>query len=233
LVRTSTPRRIRESGSSEGAGFRNVVLPDAMRRESRNLGQDDRCNPAVLPETAKTANRKELAVERAAKKEAVDTLKGTFQSTGVAIVAHYSGLTVAQMQTLRKQMKQAGASVKVSKNRLAKIALEGTDVASIGSLLKGPTVIATSNDPVAAPKVAIEFAKTNEKFVILGGAMGTTILNPDAVKALASLPSLDELRAKILGLLVAPATKIAQLSTAPAAKLARVVQAYASKSEAA
>jgi large subunit ribosomal protein L10 len=122
---------------------------------------------------------------------------------------------------------------KVSKNRLAKIALEGTDVVSIGSLLKGPTVIATSNDPVAAPKVAIEFAKTNEKFVILGGAMGTTVLNPDAVKALASLPSLDELRAKILGLLVAPATKIAQLSTAPAAKLARVVQAYASKGEAA
>lgn len=181
----------------------------------------------------RTANRKELAVERAAKKEAVETLNGVFKTTGVAVVAHYSGLTVAQMSTLRTQMKAAGASVKVSKNRLAKIALEGTDVVSIGSLLKGPTVIATSNDPVAAPKVAIEFAKTNEKFVILGGAMGTTVLNPDAVKALASLPSLDELRAKILGLLVAPATKIAQLSTAPAAKLARVVQAYASKGEAA
>ncbi len=181
----------------------------------------------------RTANRKELAVERAAKKEAVETLNGVFKTTGVAVVAHYSGLTVAQMQTLRTQMKQAGASVKVSKNRLAKIALEGTDVVSIGSLLKGPTVIATSNDPVAAPKVAIEFAKTNDKFVILGGAMGTTVLNPDAVKALASLPSLDELRGKIVGLLVAPATKIAQLSTAPAAKLARVVQAYASKGEAA
>ncbi len=180
-----------------------------------------------------TANRKELAVERAAKKEAVETLNGVFKTTGVAVVAHYSGLTVAQMSNLRTQMKQAGASVKVSKNRLAKIALEGTDVVSIGSLLKGPTVIATSNDPVAAPKVAVEFAKANEKFVILGGAMGTTVLNPDAVKALASLPSLDELRAKIVGLLVAPATKIAQLSTAPAAKLARVVQAYASKSEAA
>jgi large subunit ribosomal protein L10 len=181
----------------------------------------------------RTANRKELAVERAAKKEAVEALKGTFESTGVAVVAHYSGLTVAQMQTLRTQMKQAGASVKVSKNRLAKIALEGTDVVSIGSLLKGPTVIATSNDPVAAPKVAIEFAKTNDKFVILGGAMGTTVLNPDAVKALASLPSLDELRGKIVGLLVAPATKLAQLANAPAAKVARVVQAYASKGEAA
>ncbi len=172
-------------------------------------------------------------MERAAKKQAIDDLNGVFKDTSVAIVAHYSGLTVAQMQVLRKQMKQAGAAVKVSKNRLAKIALEGTDVVSIGSLLKGPTVIATSNDPVAAPKVAVEFAKTNEQFVILGGAMGKTVLNPDGVKALASLPSLDELRAKIVGLLVAPATKLAQLTNAPAAKLARVVQAYASKGEAA
>jgi len=122
-------------------------------------------------------------VERAAKKEAVEELRTVFKATGVAIVAHYSGLTVSQMQTLRKQMKQAGAAVKVSKNRLAKIALEGTDVAAIGPLLKGPTVIATSNDPVAAPKVAIEFAKTNERFVILGGSMGKTVLNVDGVKA--------------------------------------------------
>lgn len=172
-------------------------------------------------------------MERAAKKQAIEDLNGVFKATGVAIVAHYSGLTVAQMQTLRKQMKQAGASVKVSKNRLAKIALEGTDVASIGSLLKGPTVIATSDDPIAAPKVAVEFAKTNEQFVILGGSMGKTVLDTDGVKALASLPSLDELRGKIVGLLVAPATKIAQLTNAPAAKVARVVQAYASKSEAA
>ena len=149
------------------------------------------------------------------------------------IVDDLSSLTVAQMQTLRRQMKQAGASVKVSKNRLAKIALEGTDVAAIGSLLKGPTVIATSNDPVAAPKVAIDFAKANEKFVIVGGSMGTTVLNVDGVKALASLPSLDELRGKIVGLLVAPATKLAQLANAPAGKLARVIQAHASKGEAA
>src|SRR6516165_7624733 len=182
---------------------------------------------------SEAANRRELAVERAAKKEAVEELRTVFETTGVAIVAHYSGLTVAQMQTLRKQMKQAGAAVKVSKNRLAKIALEGTDVASIGSLLKGPTVIATSKDPVAAPKVAIDFAKANEKFVILGGAMGTTVLNPDGVKALASLPSLDELRGKLVGLIMAPATKLAQLSNAPAAKLARVIQAHASKGEAA
>jgi large subunit ribosomal protein L10 len=182
---------------------------------------------------AMTANRKELAVERAAKKEAVEQLNGVFKTTSVAVVAQYSGLTVAQMQKLRTQMKQAGASVKVSKNRLAKIALEGTDVVAIGPMLKGPTVIATSNDPVAAPKVAVEFAKANEKFVIIGGSMGTTVLNVDGVKALASLPSLDELRAKLVGLLVAPATKIAQLANAPAGKLARVIQAYASKGEAA
>ena len=145
------------------------------------------------------------------------------------MVAHYAGLTVAQMSTLRRQARQAGASVKVAKNRLAKIALEGTDVASVAALLKGPTVIAYSGDPIAAPKVVADFAKANEKFVILGGAMGKTALNPDGVKALAALPSLDELRAKIVGLVQAPATKIAQVVSAPAAKLARVVQAYASK----
>src|SRR5947209_17011711 len=137
------------------------------------------------------------------------------------------------MQTLRRQMKQAGASVKVAKNRLAKIALDGTDVASIAPLLKGPTLIAYSGDPVAAPKVAVDFAKGHERFVILGGAIGKTALNPDGIKALAALPSLDELRARLIGLIQAPATKIAQLTTAPAAKLARVVQAYAAKGEAA
>lgn len=184
--------------------------------------------PAAKPPTEESPD-----VDRAEKKAAIATLNGVFKATNVVVVAHYSGLTVAQMQVLRRQMRQAGASVKVAKNRLAKIALEGTDVASIGSLLKGPTLIAMSSDPVAAPKVAIDFAKGHEKFVILGGAMGKTALDPNGVKALASLPSLDELRARLVGLLVAPATKIAQLANAPAAKLARVVQAYASKSEAA
>jgi large subunit ribosomal protein L10 len=170
-------------------------------------------------------------VDRATKKELVTTLNGIFRDTNVVVVAHYSGLNVAQMQILRKQMKHAGAAVKVAKNRLAKIALEGTDAAAIVPLLKGPTLIAYSGDPVAAPKVAADFAKANEKFVILGGAMGKTVLDPNGVKALASLPSLDELRAKIIGLVVAPATKIAQLVNAPAAKVARVVQAYASKGE--
>jgi large subunit ribosomal protein L10 len=171
-------------------------------------------------------------VDRAAKKEAVADLNGVFKTSNVVVVAHYAGLTVGQMQTLRKQARAAGASVKVAKNRLAKIALEGTDVASVAPLLKGPTVIAYSGDPIAAPKVATDFAKAHEKFVILGGAMGKTALNPDGVKALASLPSLDELRAKLVGLIQAPATKIAQLVNAPAAKVARVIQAYANKSEA-
>ena len=128
-------------------------------------------------------------MDRAEKKEAIASLKEVFKAANVVVVAHYSGLTVAQMQQLRRQMRAAGAAVKVAKNRLAKIALEGTDVASIGPLLKGPTLIATSSDPVAAPKVAIDFAKGHEKFVILGGAMGKTALNPDGVKALAALPS--------------------------------------------
>ena len=169
-------------------------------------------------------------MDRAAKTEVVSSLGEVFKTTKVVVVAHNSGLTVAQMQTLRRQMKQAGASVKVAKNRLAKIALEGSEVASIAPLMKGPTLIAFSGDPVAAPKVAVDFAKTNERFIILGGAMGATALDPNGVKALAALPSLDELRAKIVGLVQAPATKIAQVVTAPASKVARVVQAYASKS---
>ncbi|MCJ2011292.1 50S ribosomal protein L10 [Methylobacterium sp. J-076] len=172
-------------------------------------------------------------MDRTAKADLVSTLNGVFNQSAVVVVAHYKGLTVADMQKLRSQMKQAGATVKVAKNSLAGIALEGTDVASIKPLLKGPTLLAYSGDPVAAAKVAVDFSKTNDKLVILGGAMGTTTLNPDGVKALAALPSLDELRAKLVGLIQAPATKIAQLSTAPAAKLARVFGAYAKKDEAA
>jgi len=168
-------------------------------------------------------------VDRAAKSELVAALGEVFKTTKVVVVAHYSGLTVAQMQALRRQMKQAGAQVKVAKNTLAKIALQGSEVASIGPLLKGPALIAYSGDPVAAPKVAVDFAKSHEQFVILGGAMGTTSLDPNGVKALAALPSLDELRAKIVGLIKAPPTKIAQVVNAPAAKVARVVAAFAAK----
>ncbi|MHC2088501.1 50S ribosomal protein L10 [Methylobacterium sp. CM6244] len=168
-------------------------------------------------------------MDRTAKADLVSTLNGVFANTSVVVVAHYKGLTVAEMQKLRAQMKQSGATVKVTKNRIANIALDGTDVASIKPLLKGPTLLAYSSDPVAAAKVAVDFAKGNDKLVILGGAMGTTALNPDGVKALASLPSLDELRGKIVGLIQAPATKIAQVVSAPAAKLARVFGAYATK----
>jgi large subunit ribosomal protein L10 len=173
-------------------------------------------------------------VDRAGKKELVASLNAMFKAANVVVVARYSGLTVVQMQTLRRQMKQAGAAVRVAKNRLAKIALDGTDAATIAPLLKGPTVIAYSGDPIAAPKVAVDFAKTHEeRFVILGGAMGKDPLNLDGIRALAALPSLDELRAKIVGLIQAPATKVAQLVNAPASKLARVVQAYADKGNAA
>ena len=169
-------------------------------------------------------------MDRAEKTELVASLQQVFKTTNVVVVCHYAGLTVAQMSALRRQMRQAGASVKVTKNRLAKIALEGTDVASISALMKGPTLLAFSGDPVAAPKVANDFAKTNDKLVILGGAMGKTALDPNGVKALAALPSLDELRAKLVGLIQAPATKIAQVVNAPAAKVARVLNAYAAKS---
>jgi large subunit ribosomal protein L10 len=171
----------------------------------------------------------ESPVEKAAKRELVGTLGEVFKTSGVIVVAHYAGLTVADMQKLRSQMRQVGATVKVAKNRIAKIALEGTDVASIGPLLRGPTLLAYSSDPVAATKVAVDFAKANDKLVILGGAMGKTALNPDAVKALATLPSLDELRAKLVGLIQAPATKIASVVNAPAGKLARVFGAYAER----
>ena len=168
-------------------------------------------------------------MDRAEKKAAIESLNGVFKASNVVVVAHYSGLTVAQMQALRKRARAEGATVQVAKNRLAKIALDGASVANFGSLLKGPTLIAYSDDPVAAPKVAVAFAKDHDKFVILGGAMGATLLNPDGVKSLATMPSLDELRGKLVGLIQAPATKIAQLSTAPAAKLARVFGAYAKK----
>ncbi len=168
-------------------------------------------------------------MDRAEKKQAVAALHEVFSKASVVVVAHYSGLSVAQLQNLRKQARGTGATVQVAKNRLAKIALDGTSVASIGPLLEGPTLIAHSDDPVAAAKVAVAFAKDHDKFIILGGAMGATALDLDGVKSLATLPSLDELRAKIVGLVQAPATKLARLSTAPAAKLARVFAAYATR----
>jgi len=172
-------------------------------------------------------------VDRSEKREQVEALTAVFSKTEVVVITQNAGLTVAEVTDLRRQMSAAGASFKVAKNRLARLALEGTRYKPLADLFKGPTAIAYSNDPVSAAKVVSDYAKKNEKFVILGGAMGETVLNPAGVKALASLPSLDELRGKIVGLLVAPATKIAVVLQAPAAQLARVMGAYASKGEAA
>lgn len=168
-------------------------------------------------------------MDRTQKTEQVSALAKTLSETAVVVVTRNHGLTVAQVTDLRTKMRAAGASFKVTKNRLARIALEGTPYQPIGELLTGPIAFATSADPVAAAKVAVDFAKTNDKFEIVGGAMGAQVLSVDGIKSLATLPSLDELRAKIVGLVQAPATKLAQLVNAPAGKLARVVGAYATK----
>jgi large subunit ribosomal protein L10 len=168
-------------------------------------------------------------MNRSEKTETVASLNATFNEAAVVVVTRNLGLTVAQSTDLRLKMRDAGASYKVAKNRLAKIALDGTQYGQVAELLTGPTALATSSDPVAAAKVAVEFAKTNDKLEIVGGAMGDTFLDVAGVKALATMPSLDELRATIIGLVQAPATKIAQLATAPAAKLARVFGAYAAQ----
>ena len=168
-------------------------------------------------------------MEKAKKAEVVEDLNGIFAKAGSVVVAHYSGMTVAQMSDLRARMGAAGASFRVSKNRLAVRALKGTPIEGIAHLFKGPTGIAYSDDPVAASKVVVAYAKDNEKLVILGGSVGSTELDASGVKALATLPSLDQLRAKIVGLLVAPATKIAGVVQAPAGQLARVIGAYSKK----
>jgi large subunit ribosomal protein L10 len=168
-------------------------------------------------------------LERAEKREVVTALHDVFAKTGVVVVAHYAGLTVAQMTRLRSDMRSAGGQVKVAKNRLVKLALEGTDAKGIADLLKGPTCLAYSEDPVAAPKVAVKFAKANEKFVILGGAMGAQVLDAKGVNSLADLPSLDELRGRLIGLIQAPASKIARTLNEPGAQLARLFSAYGNK----
>lgn len=168
-------------------------------------------------------------MDRAQKAEQVEELKKTFAETGVVVVTRNLGLSVADSTALRIRMREAGARYKVTKNRLALIALEGSAYQPIGEMLEGPVALATSDDPVAAAKAAVEFAKENEKLEIVGGAMGDTLLDEAGVKALAALPSLDELRAKIVGLVQAPGTKIAQVMNAPAAKLARVLAAQGAK----
>ena len=168
-------------------------------------------------------------MDRAQKRETVADLKQTFNETNVVVVTRNLGLSVAQSSALRNRMRDAGARFKVAKNTLALIALEGTPYAPISEMMTGPTALATSTDPVAAAKAAVDFAKTNDRLEIVGGAMGKTLLDANGIKALAALPSLDELRAKVIGLIQAPASKIARTINEPGAQLARVIGAYAAK----
>ncbi len=167
-------------------------------------------------------------MDRAQKSEAVDTLKGIFADAGAVVVTHYAGLTVAQMNDLRHRLRQEGATLKVVKNRLAQKALNGAGEGA-HALFKGPVAIAYGADPVGAAKATSAYAKDNDKLIIIGAMMGAETLDAAGVAALAKLPSLDQLRAKIVGLLQAPSTKVAVLLQAPAAQLARVVNAYALK----
>ena len=162
-------------------------------------------------------------MDRAQKEQVVEELGQIFASSGVVVVAHYEGMTVAEMQDLRAQMREAGGSVRVAKNRLAKIALEGSPAASIASYLTGMTVLAFSDDPVAAAKVSDAYAKSNDKFVILGGAMGGSALDPAGVKAVAQLPSREELIASIVASIGAPASNSAGAIGAPASNIASIL----------
>ncbi len=172
-------------------------------------------------------------MERAEKDALVSTLNGVFSDAGVVVVTHYSGLNVAELSELRRDMAEAGASFRVTKNRLAKRALEGTSASEITDLFTGPTAIGVSDDPVAAPRILAKFAKANEKLIIRGGIMGDTVLDETGIKALADLPSLDELRGKIVGMLNTPATRIAGVLAAPGGQVARVIAAKAEQGDAA
>jgi large subunit ribosomal protein L10 len=163
-------------------------------------------------------------VDRAQKEKVVEELGQIFESSGVVVVAHYEGMTVAQMQDLRAEMRAVGGSVRVAKNKLAKIALEGKPGSGMGALLKGMTAFAFSEDPVAAAKVCEAYAKKNDKFVLLGGMMGDTVLDQAGVKAVASMPSREELIAQIVGCIGAPASNIAGAIGAPAANIAAILK---------
>jgi len=166
-------------------------------------------------------------VNRNEKAELIETLQSTLSEATAVVVTHQTGLTVAESSDLRGRMREAGAGFKVTKNRLTKIALQGTKYEDITDLFTGPTAMGTSADPVSAAKTLVAFAKENDKLTIVGGSLDGKVLDKAGVEALATLPSLDELRAKLVGLLNAPATKVARVAQAPAAKLARVIQARA------
>jgi large subunit ribosomal protein L10 len=168
-------------------------------------------------------------MDRAQKQESIEALKGVFAEAGAVVVTHYMGLTVAEMTDLRERLRKENAKIKVVKNTLAVKALAGSPGEAGSSLFTGPVAIAYGPDPVSAAKVVTQYAKDNEKFTVVGGLMGPTVLSQDAVKALATLPSLDQIRAQLIGLIQAPATKVAGVLQAPAGQLARVFNAYATK----
>ncbi|MDC7681957.1 50S ribosomal protein L10 [Asticcacaulis sp. BYS171W] len=168
-------------------------------------------------------------MDRAKKAESIEELKSVFAESGSVVVAQYSGMTFVEMADLRLRLRKEGAVLRVFKNRLAQKALDGSAGEAGDALFKFPTVLAYANDPVTAAKISAQYAKENDKFKIVGGIMDGNVLNADGVKALATLPSLDELRGKLIGLLQAPATKVAGVLQAPAAQLARVFNAYATK----
>jgi len=172
-------------------------------------------------------------VDRTEKQNLVASLKGLFERVNLMVITQQSGLSVAESTILRRQMREAGASFKVTKNRLARLALEGTKFEELVPLFTGPTAIATSEDPVAAARIIVNFAKTNEKIVLVGGALDGQMLDVNGVKALAALPSLDELRARLVGMVQTPATRIVRTLNAPAVQIARVIAAHAEKGEAA
>jgi large subunit ribosomal protein L10 len=172
-------------------------------------------------------------MDRAQKAESIEELKGVFAESGAVIVTHYLGLTVAEMTDLRTRLRKEGAKLKVVKNRLAQKAMDGSAGQAGDALFKGPVAIAFAKDPVAAAKVVTDYAKANDKFSVVGGVLGTSVLNEEGVKSLATLPSLDQLRGQLIGLIQAPATKVAGVLAAPAGQLARVFNAYAKKDEAA
>ncbi len=167
-------------------------------------------------------------MERAKKAESIETLKGVFDNAGAVVVTHYTGITVAQMEDLRGRLRKEGARFKVVKNRLAQKALNGSSEEAL-ALFKGPVGIAFGPDAVSAAKVSTQYAKDNDKFSIVGGLMGQQVLDASGVDALAKLPSLEELRGRLIGMLQTPATRVAGVLQAPAAQLARVLNAYATK----
>lgn len=188
--------------------------------------------PSVFPRERGRGHDGDGTLDRTEKREFVSSLAAVFADTSMVVVTRNDGLSVADVTNLRVRVRKAGATYKVAKNRLATLALDGTRFEGISPLLKGPTALSWAHDPVAVAKVIVEFAKTNEKLVIIGGALGTQTLNADGVRALAELPSLDTLRAQLVGLISTPATRIAGVLQAPAGQLARVFGAYAKKDEA-